>query len=57
MRRLARVSRWVISGAVLLAFGGCVSSQQWMDFTRTELARAVADFVGRSFQLFVQATA
>ncbi len=56
MRRLVKGCRWVTSGAVLLALGGCITSQQWIDFGRTELARAVADFVGRIFQFIAQGT-
>lgn len=56
MRRLANGCRWVISGAVLLALGGCITNQQWLDFARTELARGVADYVGRVLQLIAQGT-
>jgi hypothetical protein len=50
------ISRWIVAGAGLLALGGCFTSQQLMDFTRTEFARSVADVFGRVFQLYVQAT-
>jgi len=57
MRRLIQRGRcWVASG-LLLAIGGCVSSQQLFDFTRTEFARVIADSVGRLFPVYVQATA
>ena len=56
MRRLLRISRWA-AGAGLLALGGCFTSQQMLDFTRTEFSRQVADVFGRIFQFYVQATA
>lgn len=54
MRRIARISRWLWSGTLLLALSGCVTTQQWYDFGRTELARAIADTFGRAFQVLVQ---
>ncbi len=57
MRRLLRISRWVVASGGLLAFGGCYTNQQLLDFTRTEFARTVADVLGRVFQFYVQATA
>ena len=56
MRRIAGVGRWVWSGALLLALGGCVTNQQLLDFGRTELARSVADAFGRAFQILVQSS-
>ena len=57
MRRLLKKSRWVLAGATLLAFSGCVTNQQLFDFARSEFARAVADTFGRVFQLVAQGTA
>ncbi|MCK4343019.1 MAG: hypothetical protein KAY37_14995 [Phycisphaerae bacterium] len=54
MRKLLKSSRWVVSGAALLAIGGCVNNQQMLDFMRTEFARVVADVAGQAFQLVVQ---
>jgi hypothetical protein len=56
MRRLLSINRWIVAGAGLLALGGCYTSQQLTDFTRTEFARTVADVFGRLFQFYVQAT-
>ncbi len=56
MRRMLGISRWVASGGVLLALGGCFTSQQLLDFTRTEFARQVSDLIGRVFQIYVQAS-
>lgn len=56
MSNVWRRVRWVLSGTALLALGGCVTSQQMMDFTRTEFARVIADTLGRALQVFVQAT-
>ena len=56
MRALTKSYRWVVSGATMLALGGCITSQQWRDFGTTELARSVADFFGRVFQLLAQGT-
>ena len=57
MRKLVRTGRWIVSGATLLALSSCVSSQQLMDFSRTELARVVADVFGQAFQLVTQGSA
>ena len=51
-----RMIRWVISSATLFALGGCVTNQQYVDFTRTELARVIADLVGRWVGIVGQAT-
>jgi len=53
MRKLLRI-RWLVCGATLLALSSCAPSQQWMDFGRTELARAVADILGQLFQQTIQ---
>ncbi|MBK9118847.1 MAG: hypothetical protein IPM18_04485 [Phycisphaerales bacterium] len=46
---------WVAGGA-LLALGGCVTNQQFTDFTRTQVARVVSDLFGQAIRTFVQAT-
>jgi hypothetical protein len=53
MRQLLRI-RWLVCGAALLSLGSCATSQQWMDFGRTELARTVADILGQLFQQTIQ---
>ncbi len=55
MRKLAKRARWLLVGAVLFG-GGCASTQQWYDFARSEVARVVADLIGRSVQLNIQST-
>lgn len=57
MHGLMKGYRWVLSGAILLALGGCITSQQWRDFGTTELARSIADYFGRVFQLIAQGAA
>jgi hypothetical protein len=57
MRRLLGSSRWFLAAVPFLALGGCVTNQQFFDFTRTEFARVIADTFGRVFQVYVQATA
>lgn len=49
--------RVFLGGGALLALSGCFTSQQLIDFGRTELARTVADTFGQIFQIFVQGTA
>jgi len=56
MQAFTRSCRWWLSHAVLLAIGGCVTHQQPVDFTRTEVARVIADSVGRTLQILAQAT-
>jgi hypothetical protein len=56
MRRLMIRSRWLLSAAILLGIGGCVTNQQLVDFARSEFSRAIADTFGRAFQVFVQGT-
>ncbi len=54
--RLWRRFRVLVAGMALLAAGGCITSQQWADFFRTEVARVIADSVGRAVALYGQAT-
>lgn len=56
MRKLWKGIRWVLPGASLYALGGCVTSQQWVDFFRTEVARITADVVGQVYTIFAEAT-
>ncbi len=57
MLRQYRRSRWLAGlSTVVLAFGGCVTSQQYLDFGRTELARVISDLVGRAYLLYLQGT-
>ena len=49
MRKMRKTSRWLVAG-VLLALGGCATTQQFQDFLRTEFSRVVSDFVGRTAQ-------
>lgn len=56
MRKFGRPVQILTLGASLLALGGCVSSVQVQDFVRTETARVIADTIGRTLQLFIQAT-
>jgi uncharacterized protein YejL (UPF0352 family) len=42
---------------MLLGIGGCVTNQQLLDFTRTQVARVIADTFGRALQVYIQATA
>ncbi len=55
--RLWRRLRVVVAGTALLAVGGCITSQQWTDFITSEIARVIADSVGRAVALYGQATA
>jgi hypothetical protein len=55
MCKLTKVARWLLASGLLLGIGGCFTSQQLIDFGRTEVARAISDLVGRLFQLFGQA--
>lgn len=56
MKQAWKWSRWISSGLVLYGLGGCVSSQQMLDFARTEFARLVADSIGQIFSILIQAT-
>ena len=56
MRNVWKWSRWISSGVVLFGLGGCVTSQQMLDFTRTEFARLVADAIGQIFSILIQAS-
>jgi hypothetical protein len=57
MRKFVNRIRWVFAGAMLLGIGGCVTNQQLLDFTRTQVARVIADTFGRALQVYIQATA
>jgi hypothetical protein len=56
MNKAWKQARWISSGLVLFGLGGCVTSQQMMDFGRTEFARVIADTIGQIFSILVQAT-
>jgi hypothetical protein len=55
MRKTKKAGRWLVAG-VLLALGGCATTQQYQDFMRTEFTRVVADIVGQNAQTLVQGT-
>jgi uncharacterized lipoprotein YmbA len=55
MRKMKKVSRWLVAG-VLLALGGCATTQQFQDFVRTEFARVAGTIVGQNAQTLVQGT-
>jgi len=55
MRNVFLTGRWIVSGGALLALSGCFTTQQLVDFGRTEVARTISDFVGQVFQLLVLA--
>jgi hypothetical protein len=56
MWKLITKKRSLLGGVVLYGLGGCVSSQQLLDFGRTEFARVISDTVGWMFDVFVTAT-
>ena len=55
MWKLLRRCHWYVGSLPLLGLGGCFTSAQLQDFTRTEFARLTADFVGQILSLWVQA--
>ncbi len=55
MKDMWKKARWILPGACLYASSGCVTTQQWTDFVRTEFARLTADTVGQLFTIYVQA--
>jgi hypothetical protein len=55
MKRIWKNVRWIVPGACLCSLGGCVTSQQWFDFVRTEFARLTADTIGQLFTIYVEA--
>ena len=56
MWKLITNKRLLSSGLVLYGLGGCVSSQQLLDFGRTEFARVISDTMGWLFEVFATAT-
>ena len=55
MKKIWNKARWILPGLCLFSMSGCVTSQQWFDFVRTEFARLTADTIGQLFTIYVQA--
>ncbi|MFH1747336.1 MAG: hypothetical protein ABIG44_09870 [Planctomycetota bacterium] len=54
MRKLLLHGRWYLANLSLLMVGGCVTSTQLLDFTRTEFARLSADTIGQILSIWIQ---